>query len=259
MKITEAYVTKNPCYRAARKLAVKGLMLHSVGTPQPKAEVFVNTFNSVSLQKCVHGFIDGNTGEVYQTLPWSFKAWHCGGSGNDTHIGIEMCEPATIRYTGGSTFVDNDYKASRNVVWTAYRSAVELFAYLCRQYGLDPLKDIVSHAEGHKKGIASNHGDPEHVWKKYGFTMDGFRADVKRAMEDDGEMVERINAIINGKTVPMNRILKDGYNYIKIRDVASELGFNIEYQRSIPVFTPEREAVIKWAKELGIRPEELYG
>ena len=132
MKIIETFVKNNPCYRSARRLSVKGLMLHSVGTPQPKAEVFVKTFNSVSIQKCVHGFIDGNTGTLYQTLPWNYKAWHCGGSGNDMYIGIEMCEPATIRYTGGSSFVDNDYKKSREVVWRSYQSAVELFAYLSK-------------------------------------------------------------------------------------------------------------------------------
>lgn len=235
MKITEAFVKNNPCYRSARKLSVKGLMLHSVGTAQPKAEVFVKTFNNISLEKCVHGFIDGNTGEIYQTLPWNYKAWHCGGSGNDTHIGIEMCEPATIRYTGGSTFVDNNYKESRKVVWTTYQSAVELFAYLCRLFGLDPLKDILSHAEGHKKGIASNHGDPEHVWKKYGLTMDGFRRDVKKAME--GKMTEKIKVIVDGKEVEAERILKDGYNYIKLRDLADLMGYNVSNKGSIPVLT----------------------
>ena len=45
---------------------------------------------------------------------------------------------------------------------------------------------IVSHAEGHKRGIASNHGDPEHLWRQLsmGYTMDGFRKDVKNAMKE---------------------------------------------------------------------------
>ena len=53
-------------------------------------------------------------------------------------------------------------------------------------YKLDPLGDgvIVSHKEGHKRGIASNHGDPEHLWKQLGmgYTMDTFRKAVKNAM-----------------------------------------------------------------------------
>ena len=46
---------------------------------------------------CVHGFIDGNDGTIYQTLPWNHRGWHGGGSSNNTHIGVEMCEPACIK------------------------------------------------------------------------------------------------------------------------------------------------------------------
>ena len=68
----------------------------------------------------------------------------------------------------------------------AYEAAVELFAELCRKYSLDPMKSgvIVSHKEGHARGIASNHGDPEHYWKGCGmpYTMDGFRKAVKQKL-----------------------------------------------------------------------------
>lgn len=67
-----------------------------------------------------------------------------------------------------------------------YETAVELFAMLCKEYGLNPAADgvIISHADGYKRGIASNHGDPEHLWNGLGmgYTMDGFRQDVKKAM-----------------------------------------------------------------------------
>ena len=67
MKIVESILTKNPCYQAGRTITVKGLMLHSVGCPQPKATVFVNLWNRSSYNNaCVHGFIDGNDGTVYQ-------------------------------------------------------------------------------------------------------------------------------------------------------------------------------------------------
>lgn len=89
MKLVESIMTRNPCYTAGRKITVKGLMLHSVGCPQPKASAFINSWNSPSHgSSCVHGFIDGNDGTVYQTLPWNHRGWHCGsgnkGSGNNT-------------------------------------------------------------------------------------------------------------------------------------------------------------------------------
>ena len=192
MKLVQSILTKNPCYTAGRKITVKGLMLHSVGCPQPKASVFIKNWNSPSYDSaCVHGFIDGNDGTVYQTLPWNHRGWYCGsgskGSGNNTHIGVEMCEPACIRYTSGSNFTCSDLPTARAVAKRTYEAAVELFAYLCNQYNLNPAADgvIISHREGHSRGIASNHGDPEHLWKGLGlgYTMDGFRKDMKAAME----------------------------------------------------------------------------
>ena len=48
------------------------------------------------------------------------------------------------------------------------------------------MTDIISHAEGAKKGIASNHGDPEHYWRglELSYTMDTFRKAVAAKMEE---------------------------------------------------------------------------
>ena len=185
MKLVKSIMTKNPCYSKGRKMnnGVQGLMLHSVGCSQPKALAFINNWNNSSYDRaCVHGFIDANNGTVYQTLPWNWKGWHAGGSANNTHIGVEICEPDCIKYTGGSTFTCSDIPKAKEMVKRTYEAAVELFAMLCKQFSLDPLKDgvIISHAEGHKRGVASNHGDPEYLWSqlKTGYTMDTFRKDV---------------------------------------------------------------------------------
>lgn len=187
MKIKESIVTKNPCYTCGRTITVKGLMIHSVGCPQPKASVFFNNWNKASANVCVHAVLQAD-GTVLQLLPWNRRGWHCGkgskGSGNNTHIGVEMTEPNTIKYTGGSSYKDLNPTATRDFVLKTYQTAVELFAYLCKLYNLDPLADgvIISHAEGHKRGIASNHGDVEHIWNKQGLTMAQFRKDIKKAM-----------------------------------------------------------------------------
>ena len=196
MRLVESFLTKNPCYTAGRMITVKGLMLHSVGCPQPRAQVFLDSWNNASFgSACVHGFIDGNDGTVYQTLPWNHRGWHCGsgskGSGNNTHIGVEMCEPACIRYTSGSGFTCSDLAKARASAVRTYEAAVELFAMLCKKFCLDPLADgvVISHREGHARGIATNHGDPEHLWKGLGlpYTMDGFRKAVKAAMSGKAE------------------------------------------------------------------------
>lgn len=193
MKLVKSIMTKNPCYIAGKKITVKGLMLHSVGCPQPRASVFIESWNRESYENaCVHAFIDGNDGTVYQTLPWNHRGWHCGkgskGSGNDSYIGVEMCEPACIKYTSGSNFTCSDKATAKAAAKRTYEAAVALFAMLCKEYNLNPMADgvIISHAEGHARGIASNHGDPEHLWKQLGmgYTMNGFRKDVKASMTE---------------------------------------------------------------------------
>ena len=81
---------------------------------------------------------------------------------------------------------ESDKAVAKASVKKTYEAAVELFAMLCQKYALDPLADgvILSHREGHARGIASNHGDPEHLWNQLGmgYTMDGFRKAVKEAM-----------------------------------------------------------------------------
>ena len=68
---------------------------------------------------------------------------------------------------------------------------MELFAILCRMYELDPMGDgvVLSHKEGHARGIATNHGDPEHLWNglHMGYTMDGFRKAVKKEKEKESK------------------------------------------------------------------------
>lgn len=187
MNLIQSFLTNNPCYTCGRTITPKGLMLHSVGCPQPSAAVFVKNWNRADYDRaCVHGFIDANTGDIYQTLPWNRRGWHCGDAANNTHIGVEMCEPACIKYTHGATFTCSDPATAKAAATRTYNAAVELFAMLCKQFNLDPLADgvILSHKEGAARGIASNHGDPEHLWNQLGmgYTMNTFRAAVKAAM-----------------------------------------------------------------------------
>lgn len=197
MKIVESILTKNPCYQAGKKIVVKGLMLHSVGCPQPSAETFIKQWNNAEASRaCVHAFIDGNSGIVYQTLPWNHRAWHCGGSGNNSYIGVEMCEPGCIRYTGGASFTCSNPQIGMEVIDRTYKTAVELFSYLCKEYVLDPLSEgvIVSHKEGHERGIASGHVDPDHLWKgmNCSYSMDRFRKDVATMLKSNQEIDEKI-------------------------------------------------------------------
>ena len=193
-----------------------GAVLHSIGTPQPSALPIVKYFDSPDVESSVHMVLQAD-GTCYQCAPLNYRMWHVGGTANNTHIGIEMTEPKEISYDPKNNYkltILNREKALIHVRAT-YERAVELFADLCMEYGWDPLEDgvILSHAECYKRGIGSNHGDPEHLWDalKTGYTMDTFRADVANEMkkrltkekEDDVEMryntLAELKADSNGK------------------------------------------------------------
>lgn len=205
IKLTQKFSTNNDCYKKNvnkadarftdfQKYGPQGGMLHSVGCNQPKASVFANTWNRSGIEVAVHAVIQQD-GTGFQCLPWNFRGWHAGGAANNTHIGVEMTEPSCITYTGGSTFTCSDLPLARAHAKGCYETAVELFARLSIEFNWNPLTDIISHKEGYKKGVASNHGDPEHLWRQLGlsYTMDTFRKDVKALVdkwESDDEAPE---------------------------------------------------------------------
>ena len=188
MNLHTLILTKNDCYKAGETITPKGIMIHSTGANNPWLKRYVgpddgliganlygnhwNTAKPGGRQICAHAFIgklkDGSVA-AYQTLPWNMRGWHAGGSANNTHIGIEICEDGLN---------DSSYFSA------VYKEAVELCVYLCKQYGLTE-KNIICHSEGHAQGIASNHGDVMHWFPKHGMSMDTFRADVKAALSDD--------------------------------------------------------------------------
>lgn len=207
MEIVQAYATKNRCYQMATPLKPRGIMLHSIGVPQPNAAVMAQNFNQYrpnGQSVCVHAFVQRD-GAVYQVLPWTVQAWHCAGAANGTHIGIEMTEPASIAYTGnGAEWRDLNTAATETHIRGTYAAAVELFAQLCTQFDLDPLADgvIISHSEGRMRGVASPHADPEHLWKPFGLTMYGFRQDVYKAMHSTEEEEEDMTRYRTIEEVP---------------------------------------------------------
>lgn len=186
MNLNKSFLTNNDCYKAGKKISVKGIMVHSTGANNPWLKRYLpddgkigknqygnhwNTARPGGRQVCVHAFIGklaNGTVATYQTLPWNHRGWHAGGSANNTHIGFEICEDGL-----------ND----RTYFEKIYKEATELCAYLCKEYGLTE-KDVICHCEGYKKGIASNHGDVMHWFTKHGKNMDDFRADVKKLLNE---------------------------------------------------------------------------
>lgn len=189
MKIIKRYLTKNDCYNSGRTIKVTHMQLHSIGTPQPKAESLMSYWNQPGVEQMVHALVQYQPEEaVYEIMESNKRSWADAGFGNNHAYTVEMMEPDTIRYTSGSAYKDLDPAKTKEHVLGTYRVAVQYFAKKCKEFGLDPLAKVdgvpvvFSHAEGNRLGVSSAHADPEHLWKAYGLTMDQFRRDVKAAM-----------------------------------------------------------------------------
>ncbi len=200
MELHTCFFTKSDCYLRGEKISPKGVMVHSTGANDPWLKRYVqpddgllgknpngNDWNRPGLDVCVHAFIgkkqDGSIA-TYQVLPWAHRGWHAGGAANNTHISFEICEDGL-----------ND----RQYYEAVYREAAELTAYLCRQYRLDPLRDgvVIDHAEGYRRGIASNHGNVGHWFPKFGKTMEDFRYYVNLLMGVGDMTAEALERLID--------------------------------------------------------------
>lgn len=188
MNLHTVLATQNECYikNVGTPWTPTGVMIHSTASNNPYLKRYVgpddgllgqniygNTWNQyrpAGKRICCHAFIgklkDGSIA-TYQILPWTCKGWNNGGSSNDTHIAIEICED------------DHSDKTYFNAV---YKEAVEVTAFLCKRYGIK-VSNVIDHYEGYALGVASEHGDVHHWFPKFGKSMDTFRKDVEAALK----------------------------------------------------------------------------
>lgn len=169
--ITKMYTTGNRRYRAAEIYKPVGVVLHSIGVPQPRARVLRDAWQRDASPYVTHYVLDDT--EILHCMPDNYKCWHVGSPGNDKWIGIEMCEPSQITYLSGATFRINDIEAAQEYTAACYRRAVYLIAQLCTKYGWNPYTAVLTHNEVTRRKLSNtDHVDPEHLWNGLGMGYD---------------------------------------------------------------------------------------
>lgn len=244
----------------------KGVMVHSTAANNPWLNRYVgpddgllgknfygNHWNVGGLSVCVHAFIgklkDG-TVATYQTLPWNYRAWHCAGEGNNTHISFEICE--------------DDLKSAAYFK-KVYQEAVELTAMLCKEYNLDPLADgvVICHSEGYQRGTASNHSDVMHWFPKHGKSMDTFRKDVDATMR--GVSAGSTNTETKGETTVNIElsVLKKGSKGDQVKAVQRMLysmGYDLGASKVDGDFGSKTDVAIRaYQKKFGLEADGVVG
>jgi len=162
--VTQDYLTVNPYSRPGTELKkIHGVVIHYVGNPGTAAEANRNYFESLADGKdgvyaSAH-FIVGLEGEVIQCIPLTEESYASNSRNADT-ISIEVCHPDS---TGKFSDV-------------TYQRVVELTAWLCREFHLDPETDVIRHYDVTGKECPKYYVDYPDAW-------DQLRADVKAEMD----------------------------------------------------------------------------
>lgn len=199
-------MTQSSCYKGTYSFTPKGILWHCTGANNPNiwryvqpsdnasdraallAKIGKNNYgsdwNHTEVDAGVNAWIgklaDGTVAAV-QSLPWNYAPWGCAsgakGSANNTHIQFEMCEDA---------LTDKAYFEA------CYKEGVELTAYLCKVYGINPkgtvrvgsatVPTILCHYDAYQYGVGSGHYDVYNWFNRYGKTMDDVRNDVAKLL-----------------------------------------------------------------------------
>ena len=153
--VQQDFLTVNPWSRPGTPLEkIDGVVIHYVGNPNTTAQANRNYFESLSSGEegtyASSHFIVGLEGEVLQCIPLTEIAYASNIRNADT-VAIEVCHPDE---TGA--FSD-----------ASYRRTVELTAWLCREFGLDPMEDVIRHYDVTGKICPRYYVDHPEAWESF--------------------------------------------------------------------------------------------
>ena len=166
--VEQDYLTVNQWSRPGTELEkIDGVVIHYVGNPGTTARANRNYFESLSSGKegtyASSHFVVGLEGEVIQCIPLTEVAYASNTRNGDT-VSVEVCHPDE---TGEFSPV-------------TYDRTVELTAWLCVQFKLDPESDVIRHYDVTGKECPRYYVEHPEAW-------DTFRADVAAAVKKQEE------------------------------------------------------------------------
>ena len=158
------YIPVNEWSRPGTPLEdINAVVIHYVGNPGTTARANRNYFASLSSGKegtyASSHFVVGLEGEVVQCVPLTEVAYASNTRNGDT-VSIEVCHPDE---TGEFSPV-------------TYRRCVELTAWLCREFKLDPETDVIRHYDVTGKECPLYYVEHPEAWER-------LKADVAAELE----------------------------------------------------------------------------
>ena len=204
MEIKRNITTKN--FDSGSINRIKYIVVHFTANNGDTA--YGNTNYSKSYRGAsAHYFVDENN--IYQSVEDKNVAWHCGAKKykhstcrNSNSLGVELCSRKDSK--GNFYFMDKTVD-----------NAIELVKMLMAKYNV-PIANVIRHYDVTGKNCPEPFVRDIKAWQNF-----------KNRLE---EKVVKQNIKINGKVKSVDAINKDGYTYIKIRDLSDIL--NIMYDNN---------------------------
>ena len=197
MEIKRNITTKN--FDSGSINRIKYIVVHFTANNGDTAYGNTNYFKSYR-GASAHYFVDENG--IYQSIEDKNIAWHCGAKKykhstcrNSNSLGVELCSRKNSK--GNFYFMDKTVD-----------NAVELIKMLIIKYNV-PIANVIRHYDVTGKNCPEPFVRNIKAWQNF-----------KGRLE---EKVMKQNIKINGKVKSVDAINKDGYTYIKIRDLSDIL------------------------------------
>ena len=188
-------------YSKGRHTAIKYLVLHYTANNGDTALSNCKYFSGANRNASSHYLVDEKG--VYRSVRDMNVAWHCGSTNGYKHkycrntnsIGIEMC---SRKDKNGKFYIKEE-----TIV-----NAIELTKQLMKKYNI-PIENVLRHYDVTGKICPRPFVENLEDWKQF-----------KDRLEE--EMVKNIQIKLNGKIKTVEAINKNGFNFVKLRDVADD-------------------------------------
>jgi|SRR6185369_12017677 len=192
--MTEKFLTVNPYSRPGKvRPETRALVIHWTAKPHQDWKGVWQYFEDRKNGKLEYGsaqYVIGLNGDVVKMMPDNEVAYHCGSSKIDPASGKIYTDLARSKFKRYATDLTN---LSPNMVMlgiefcviadtgemndATIEAGLDLSAYICKKYGLDPMTDVLLHKD--VVGWKNCH----QWWVTYPEGWKNFKADVKQRME----------------------------------------------------------------------------
>jgi len=189
--------------RPGTKMSPSTLTIHSTANTKSTAINERNWLVNPSNDRVASWHIAVDENMAVEAIPLNEIAFHAGNKeGNNTSVGIEICESG------------NRAKTLQN--------AMELTARLLheRNWGVDKLRRHYDWSGKICPGILSANN-----WEGW----NAFKIQVQRELD---KLNAKVKVNFRGKAFEVDGYLKDGSNYVRIRDVFESAGFKVDWNQS---------------------------